>query len=143
MTTKTSLLSAATVALAVAVSGGSALASGQCDSSGSISGDTFRSHASYSEQKRPKRTVRMFEVEIEIGARARLKVGQTVVVLVDGKTVGSLPLQKDRNGDFEIDLKYNSLRTSGPNRFPDNFPKISGSLIAVKIGNLTQPLCVL
>lgn len=129
--------------VAVAASCGTALATGQCNISGSVSGGNYHAFASYEHMTKPHREIRIFEVEIEISRRAKVSAGDTVVVLVDGKKVGALSLEKDRNGDLEIDLKYNSLRTSGPNQFPANFPKISNSQISVKIGKVTLDICTL
>jgi len=129
--------------VAVAASCGTALATGQCSLNGSVSGGDFHAFASYQHRTTPKREIRIFEVEIEISRRAKVSAGDSVVVLIDGKKVGALPLERDRNGDLEIDLKYNSLRTSGPNQFPENFPKISNSQLSLKIGKVTLQICTL
>jgi hypothetical protein len=81
----------------------------------------------------------MFEVERETSRHGRFGKGDAAVVMADGNSIVSRPLERERNGDLDIDLGYNLLRTSGPNQLPIEIgpdPQIS-----LKIGTVTPPPC--
>ena len=126
-------------ALAVAVVAGSALAAEaggsrvlQCASGSTIA----RLSAIYVETTTGNRTVKSFDVDLEINGNAGYREGQRVVFYLDGRKIGQQRLTADARGDLDADLKF----ASGRGGFPNVKPK---STVAAEVRGVTLGSCVL
>lgn len=77
--------------------------------------------ASHEVWERAGRTLREFEVDLEIEGGRGYAVGQVVTFRVAGTVVGTSKLSRD--GDLNASLDFESWRATGPRRFPAAFPE--------------------
>lgn len=100
--------------------------------------------ASHEVWERAGRTLREFEVDLEIEGGRGYAVGQVVTFRVAGTVVGTSKLSRDGDGDLNVGLDFESWRATGPRRFPAAFPKVGpGTEVAAAIGGRDVLACKL
>ena len=77
---------------------------------------------------------RKFSTEFEAAPGAGFNPGQRMVVLVEGRNVGSVPLRRVAGGDVQGDLNFDTNPDGGERPFPQNFPHVGqNSRVLVRI----------